>query len=141
LLLVLVASPLAMAHTPVIDSDVSDWCIGATSNTATAPEPNNRIEDSAASLSCGNCSVTTDLACQVNSDCPGSETCTNLGTKTETAWWDNRTDGAVNDLATFATTQDNTNLYFAAELWVDPDPESLPFAEIAIDYAAGGVDG
>ena len=42
--------------------------------------------------------------------------------------------GAVNDLATVAITQDNTNLYIAAELWVDPDPVSLPFGEVGIDF-------
>jgi hypothetical protein len=90
-------------------------------------------------LVCGNCDVTIDLACQVNTDCPTGETCVNLTSKTEVVWWDDRTDGAVNDLGTVVTTFDNNNLYFAAELWVDPDPVSLPFGEIAIDFTQGGI--
>ena len=126
------------AHTPVVDANLKDWCIGAPSNTAVG---GGRIEDHAAALTCGNCSITTNLACVVNSDCPtGAGTCVNLTSKHETAWWDNRTDGAVNDLGTIAMTQDNTNLYIAAELWVDPDPVSLPFGEIAIDYTSGGLN-
>jgi hypothetical protein len=135
LLTLLVASPQMLAHTPVVDASLRDWCVGATSNTYPA---GGRTEDSAVELSCGNCSATTNRACEVNSDCPGAETCVNLGSRTEVAWWDNRTDGAVNDLATVAFTQDNTNLYISAELWVDPDPQSLPFGEVAIDYTPGG---
>lgn len=131
----LLLSPMVAAHTPNVDSDLSDWCIGAFSNTAPG---GGRVEDSGAELVCGNCTVTTGQACTVNADCPGAETCVNLTSKTELIWWDNRTDGAVNDLATIATTQDNSFIYFAAELWVDPDPESLPFAEIALDTQPGG---
>lgn len=129
-------APLALAHTPVVDSSLSDWCVGAKSNTAPG---GGRVEDHAVQLTCGNCSVSTNLACVVGSDCPTGEACVNIGSKTETAWWDNRTDGAVNDLGTVAMTQNATNLYIAAELWVDPDPVSLPFGEIAIDFASGGV--
>jgi hypothetical protein len=57
----------------------------------------------------------------------------------EVVWWDNRTDAAVNDLASVAFTQNNEYLYIANTLWVDPDPVSLPFYEIAIDYAPGGL--
>ena len=139
LVILLAATPLgappASAHSPVVDADLSDWCLGAFSNTAPG---GGRIEDSSATLVCGNCSVTTDVACRLNSDCPGAETCTNLTSKEELVWWDNRTDGAVNDLGTVAMTQDNSYLYISAELWVDPDPVSLPFGEIAIDYAPGG---
>jgi hypothetical protein len=126
-----------MAHSPLVDADLSDWCVGAFSNTAPG---GGRIEDSSARLSCGNCSVMTDLACEVTADCPASESCINLGSKTEVAWWDNRTDGAVNDLGTLVLTHDNTNLYIAAELWVDPDPVSLPFAEIGLDFRDGGIN-
>jgi len=132
--------PAVLAHTPVVDSSLSDWCVGAFSNTSPG---GGRVEDSGVTLTCGNCSTTTDLACTVNSDCPQvpvAETCVNLTSKTEIAFWDNRTDGAVNDLGTVAMTQDNTNLYVAAELWVDPDPVSLPFGQIAIDYAFGGAN-
>ena len=135
-LLSLSAGQAVVAHSPVVDADLSDWCIGAFSNT---PPGGGRVEDSAATLTCGNCSVTTDHACEVSTDCPGGETCVNTSSKTETAWWDNRTDGAVNDLGTIAVTQDNTNLYIAAELWVDPDPVSLPFGQLAIDYTPGGL--
>jgi len=38
-------------------------------------------------------------------------------------------------------TQNATNLYVGAELWVDPDPASLPFGEIAIDFGPGGASG
>ncbi len=131
----LLASPLALSHSPLVDADLSDWCIGAFSNTAPG---GGRVEDTSVQLVCGQCSITSTLACSVNSDCPGLETCTNLTSKTELAWWDNRTDGAVNDLGTVVSTYDNTNLYFAAELWVDPDPVSLPFGEIGIDVAPGG---
>jgi len=130
---------LVRAHTPVVDSRLSDWCVGAFSNTAPG---GGRVEDSAASLTCGHCSdpQATNRACEVNSDCSaGQGTCVNTTSKSEIAWWDNRTDGAVNDLGTVAMTQDATNLYIAAELWVDPDPVSLPFGEIAIDYADGGL--
>ncbi|HEX6850276.1 MAG TPA: hypothetical protein VF139_02630, partial [Candidatus Polarisedimenticolaceae bacterium] len=90
------------AHTPVVDSALTDWCVGAPSNTATG---GGRVEDRAVQLSCGNCSAATNLACVVNSDCPSGQTCVNLGSKTESAFWDNRTDGAVNDLGTVAMTQ------------------------------------
>ena len=129
--------PIVLAHTPVVDSSLSDWCVGAFSNTAPG---GGRIEDTGVRLTCGNCSVTTTRACEVNSDCPSGQTCVNLTSKTEIAWWDNRTDGAVNDLGTVVMTSDNTNLYIGAELWVDPDPVSLPFGEIAIDYTSGGRD-
>lgn len=136
LLLVGLSSAAALAHSPTVDADLADWCIGAFSNTAPG---GGRVEDSATTLTCGNCSATTDQACEVGSDCPGGESCVNQSSKTETVWWDNRTDGAVNDLGSLAITQDNTNLYIAAELWVDPDPESLPFGELAIDFAPGGL--
>lgn len=124
------------AHTPVVDASLKDWCVGASSNTAAG---GGRIEDSGAQLTCGTCTGGGNFACVVNSDCPAGQTCGSPGSKTETAWWDNRTDGAVNDLGTVAMTQNATNLYIAAELWVDPDPASLPFGEIAIDFAPGGV--
>jgi hypothetical protein len=136
LLVALSSGPLLLAHSPVVDSSLSDWCVGAFTNTVPG---GGRIEDTGVILSCGNCSVTTDLACVVASDCPTGENCVNPDSRTEIAWWDNRTDGAVNDLGTIVITQDNENLYFGAELWVDPDPNSLPFGEIAIDYAPGGV--
>ena len=127
---------LALAHTPNVDAALTDWCVGARSNTANG---GGRIEDRAVTLTCGNCNVTTTQACVVNTDCPAGQTCVNAGSKTESAFWDNRTDGAVNDLATVAMTTNATNFYIAAELWVDPDPVSLPFGEIAIDFKAGGV--
>lgn len=137
LLTALLAGTSAFAHSPVMDADLSDWCIGAFSNTAAAV-PSGRVEDSAVTLMCGNCSVTTDFACELNSDCPAGESCVNQTSKTEIAWWDDRTDGAVNDLGSVVTTTDNEAIYFAAELWVDPDPVSLPFGEIAIDFRPGG---
>jgi hypothetical protein len=126
-----------LAHSPNIDSSLSDWCVGAFSNTFPG---GGRVEDSAAVLTCGNCSISINQACVVDTDCPAAESCINTTSKTEIAWWDNRTDGAVNDLATVALTSDNDNLYIAAELWVDPDPVSLPFGQVAIDYQDGGVD-
>lgn len=124
------------AHSPIVDANLADWCAGATSNTASG-----RVENSATQLDCGTCSVSTGRACELNSDCPTGETCLFSGSnaKSEIVWWDNRTDGAVNDLGTVAMTWNNTNLYIAAELWVDPDPASLPFGEIAIDFKSGGV--
>ena len=136
-LLGLLGGPLVQAHSPVMDAELTDWCIGAFSNTVPG---GGRVEDSAVNLVCGHCSVTTDFACEENGDCPGGETCLSQNHKTEIAWWDNRTDGAVNDLGTVAMTQDNTNLYIAAELWVDPDPVSLPFGQIAIDFTSGGLN-
>jgi hypothetical protein len=127
------AAPSASAHSPIVDATLTDWCLGAPSNVS------GRVEDSGATLTCGNCSTATNLACKINSDCPSPQTCVNLTSRTETVWWDNRTDGAVNDLATVGVTQDNTNLYFSAGLWVDPDPVSLPFGQIAIDYKPGGL--
>lgn len=124
----------ALAHSPIVDSSLTDWCLGAFSNTA---QGGGRVEDSYAELTCGNCSVSTTLACKINSDCPAGQTCVNMGSRVETVWWDNRTDGAVNDLGTVAVTQDNTNIYFSAQLWVDPDPVSLPFGEIGIDAIPG----
>lgn len=126
------------AHTPTVDANLSDWCVGAFSNTF---QGGGRTEDSGVALSCGRCSLGANRACVVNTDCSmfGQGTCTMPGSKEETAWWDNRTDGAVNDLATIAITQDANNLYVAAELWVDPDPVSLPFGEVAIDFAPGGL--
>lgn len=138
LLVTATGGPSVMAHSPIVDSSLQDWCAGATSNTAAG---GGRIEDSAAQLDCGTCSVTTNRACEVNSDCPGVETCNFAGAnaKSEIVWWDNRTDGAVNDLGTVVMTWNATNLYVGAELWVDPDPASLPFGEIAIDFKSGGV--
>jgi len=127
-----IANGSSSAHSPVVDADLSDWCAGAPSNSFTA---GGRVEDSSATLTCGNCSVTTDFACVENADCPAGESCVNAGSKTEIVWWDDRTDGAVNDLATVIVTWDDDFLYFAAELWVDPDPVSLPFGEIALDVA------
>ena len=127
--------PLVVAHTPTVDANLQDWCLGAASNGPGL----GRVEDSFAVLTCGNCSVATNRACRVNSDCAAGQTCVNTTSKSEMVWWDNRTDGAVNDLGTVAFTQDNTNLYVSAELWVDPDPVSLPFAEIAIDVIPGGI--
>jgi len=128
----------AFAHTPNVDASLKDWCVGATTNTANGT---GRVEDSGAVLTCGTCTGGGNFACVVNSDCSAG-TCdlvTPALQKTETAWWDNRTDGAVNDLGTDVMTSDGTNLYVAAELWVDPDPASLPFGEIAIDFKSGGV--
>jgi hypothetical protein len=128
---------VVLAHSPNVDASLSDWCVGAFSNTI--PGGGRLTEDVATLFTCGNCSTTTNLACEVNSDCPAGESCVNTSSKTEIAWWDDATDGAVNDLATVAMTQDAANLYIAAELWVDPDPESLPFGQIAIDFAPGGL--
>ena len=136
-LVALGVGPLTLAHTPNVDSSLLDWCVGATSNSAQGTP--GRSENSAAQLSCGNCSVTTTRACEVSADCPAGQTCVNIGSKTETAYWDNRTDGAVNDLGTVVFTENATNLYVGAELWVDPDPVSLPFGMIAIDFAPGGL--
>ncbi|MCP3934018.1 MAG: hypothetical protein GY708_01450 [Actinomycetia bacterium] len=127
-----------VAHSPNVDSALTDWCIGAPS-LGVPLLGGSRTEDTAIELTCGNCSATTDQACTVATDCPSGESCVDIGSKVETAFWDNRTDGAVNDLATIVITQDNTNLYIGAELWVDPDPVSLPFGQIAIDYAPGGL--
>jgi hypothetical protein len=134
--LALFGHSFAHAHTPVVDSALTDWCVGATSNTAPG---GGRVEDRAVTLTCGNCSVNTTRACVLNTDCPAGQTCVNLTSKVETAFWDNRTDGAVNDLGTVVMTQNATNLYIGAELWVDPDPQSLPFGMIAIDFRPGGV--
>ena len=140
------AGSRVLASSPVVDSSLKDWCAGATFYTANG---GGRVEDSAATLNCGTCSVSTGNACKVASDCPlgAGESCLTTGThgagipnaKSETVWWDNRTDGAVNDLGTVVMTSDNTNLYIGAELWVDPDPASLPFGEIAIDFKSGGA--
>ena len=135
-LLLATAATQVMAHSPTVDSSLRDWCVGAFSNTAPG---GGRVEDRGVSLTCGNCSVNTGQACRLNSDCPAGQSCVNLASKTEIAWWDNRTDGAVNDLGTVAMTSDNTNLYVSAELWVDPDPVSLPFGMIAFDYTQGGL--
>ena len=130
----LLGAPAAVAHSPLVDSNLTDWCLGTPSYAAGA----GRIEDSYANLVCGNCSSTTSQACLVNSDCPSGQSCVNMGSKSELVWWDDRTDGAVNDLGTIAMTQDNTNLYISAQLWVDPDPVSLPFGEVALDTRPGG---
>ena len=134
-LIALAMSPAVNAQARVSDADLSDWCLGAASNSFQA---GGRTEDSYIELNCNTCSVTTDQACEIDSDCPGGETCTGPA-RTEMVFWDNRTDGAVNDLATFAITSDNNALYLLAELWVDPDPVSLPFGEVAIDFRPGGI--
>lgn len=133
------AAALALGHDPTVNpaalANLSDWCIGAPSNEVGG----NRVEDTGISLVCGNCNTTTSQACEVNSDCPAGQTCVNTTSKEESAFWDNRTDGAVNDLATVAITTGATNLYVAAELWIDPDPVSLPFGLIGFDVNPGGL--
>ena len=163
---VVLVGPAVRAHTPDIftgppipgvePAPVDDWCIGV------AP----RVEDSGAGLTCGVCTrapsinalctgsatpygccrgagtgVCDNLACDVAGDCPvGAGASCTPSSKTEIAYWDNRTDGAVNDLATVASTTDASNLYFAAQLWVDPDPASLPLGQIALDFKQGGLN-
>lgn len=131
-LLTLLVTPIALAHSPTIDSDASDWCWGADSTV--------RSEDDGGRLSCGGCSVSTGLACNVDDDCPGSESCVDPGSREEIVWWDARGDGAVNDVATFAITEDAGALYFSLRLWVDPDPQALPFVEVALNWKDGGID-
>lgn len=72
-----------LAHTPVVDASLKDWCAGATTNTAAG---GGRVEDSAAQLTCGTCTGGGVLACVVNSDCPSGQTCGSPGSKTETVW-------------------------------------------------------
>jgi len=57
---------------------------------------------------------------------------------TEVVWWDAPADGAVNDLAIVATTQDATNLYWAIGHHLFFDPVAMPFLELAIDVGPGG---
>ena len=66
--------------------------------------------------------------------------CTKDGRQTnELVWFDSEFDNLViNDLSVLATTQDCENLYFIAVLENDPDPASIPSAQIAIDVAPGG---
>jgi len=139
----LLSAPLALAHSPIVDADLSDWCV-ADAHPLSINFGNRiipRVEDSSATLTCGNCAVTIDQACMVADDCPLGEACDlTTNPKTEIAWWDKSFDGSVNDLGTVSITQDNTNLYIAAGLWVDPDPLSLPFGQVAIDYTAGGLN-
>ena len=153
LLLLMVAflsGPSVLAHSPLMDGWIRDWCTGTFFD-----NPGARVENSVVQLACGRCSINNNVACLVDADCKNLPTgasgpypaadagsCQNVpNAKTgEISWWDDRTDGAVNDLGTVVTTQDNNNFYFAAELWVDPDPVSLPFAEIGIDFMPGGID-
>lgn len=94
----------ALAHSPTVDADLSDWCLDTTP----------RVENRAAVLHCP------------------------FGT--EVVWWDAPADGAVNDLATVATTHDATNLYWAVGHHLDLDPIQLPFLELALDVGPGGND-
>jgi hypothetical protein len=57
---------------------------------------------------------------------------------TEVVWWDAPADAAVNDLAVAATTQDETDLYWAVGHHVPFDPILLPFLQLAIDVGPGG---
>jgi hypothetical protein len=50
----LLAGSPAPAHSPVVDLDLSDWCLGAFSNSFSG---GGRVEDSSATLTCGNCSI------------------------------------------------------------------------------------
>jgi len=130
LVICVLGGPAVFAQSKAIDADPDDWCFGQASV--------SRVEDSSTTLSCGVCQGTSNEACFVSSDCPAAQACINPGSVSELLFWDARTDGAVNDLATVALAEDNTNLYIIAELWVDPDPVSLPFGELAIDFQAGG---
>jgi hypothetical protein len=130
LVMCVLGSPAVLAQSKTIDADAPDWCFGQASV--------SRVEDSAATLTCGQCQGLANEACSVSSDCPGGQACINPGVNSELLFWDARTDGAVNDLATVAVAEDNTNLYIYAELWVDPDPVSLPFGQLAIDFQPGG---
>ncbi|MDX1389026.1 MAG: hypothetical protein R3344_07535, partial [Acidobacteriota bacterium] len=57
---------------------------------------------------------------------------------TEVVWWDAPADGAVNDLALVATTQDSESLYWAVGHHAVFDPILLPFVELAVDVGLGG---
>ena len=132
----LAGGPSVLAHSPFADGvDLTDWCFGAPSNLFVAGA---RVEDSYIELICGNCTGDTNRRCRIDSDCIVGETdfgpCIDLTSNDEQVWWDNRQDGAVNDLATVATTQDAANFHWVAQLWVDPDPRSFPFGQIAIDF-------
>jgi len=136
-----VSGRVAHAHSPQMDANLSDWCVGAFSNTG---EGGGRVEDSGTTLSCGNCSIETDQACVADVDCSVANggqggVCVNLSSKQEVVWWDDRTDAAVNDLATIAFTHDADNLYLGLEMWVDMDPVSVGFFEFAIDVTEGGL--
>ena len=161
LLSVVLAGSAVRAHSPDIytgtpnpnveQAPVDDWCVSVAT----------RVEDSGATVTCGVCANTNadctadatpygccrgvgvglcdNLACNSPADCPNSVSCT-AGAKTEVIYWDDRTDGAVNDLASVASTTDAGNIYFSAQLWVDPDPASLPLGQIALDFQQGGLN-
>ncbi|MCP3982149.1 MAG: hypothetical protein GY716_22815 [bacterium] len=132
----LAGSSVARAQARVMDTLVEDWCFGAPSNTA---NQGGRVENSGGRFDCGTCSADPDLACETDADCFGDGPCVDLGSRTELVWWDDHSDGAVNDLATVALAQDTTNLYVAFELWLHPEAASLPTIQLAIDFAPGGI--
>ena len=70
LLMAASSSSWVLAHTPVVDARLVDWCVGAKTNTAAG---GGRVEDSAVQLTCGTCTGGGNEACVVNSDCPSSQ--------------------------------------------------------------------
>lgn len=117
------------AQTKTSNANADDWCFGQAFV--------NRIENSSTTLTCGVCQGYVDQACFASSDCPLEVPCVGSA-YSEIVWWDDRTDAAVNDLATVAVAQDDANLYIIIELWISPDPVSLPFIQLAIDFEPGG---
>jgi hypothetical protein len=121
--------PASKAQTKLMDWNVDDWCFGQASV--------SRIENSSTTLTCGACEGFESQACVVSSDCPNGVPCVGFA-YAEVVWWDDRTDAAVNDLATVALAQDDTNLYLLVALWNHLDAASLPIIQLAIDFEPGG---
>ncbi len=123
---------VARAHSPVLDACTCDWCYFDAARPA----------DSSAALTC-------DLRRNISPDPPPACVCSNptgvMGS--EVAWYDAEADAVgdgvppdelLNDMANLATTWDDTNLYFVAGLYNDPDPNFVPSGQLAIDVGPGG---
>jgi hypothetical protein len=132
---VLVAVPLlAAGGTPgadrYLDGERTDWCFGTPSG--------QRVENSAVRLSCGFCDgAPGPVACLSDDDCAAGQVCS--GAQEETVWYDARTDGAVNDLRTVATAQDEFALYFVLEVYSWLEATALANVQIALDFQPGGT--
>ena len=121
---------VSLAHSPILDACECDWCFFDEA----------RSDDTARVVQCN---LRTNTAAPPPA-CECSDPTTVMGS--EVVWFDAEGDAEgdgdpgelLNDLATLATTADDTFLYFYAGLFNDPDPNDVPSGQLGIDVVPGG---